>query len=86
MTTYSEVSNIDPNLVEVSFSSVSEGDSVLFNGEWYKALENAREENGFIGFKAESVDFEETAIEFRKSDMAYAPKLYMERNTAPTAE
>jgi len=82
---YSEVSDIDPNLVEVSFGDVFEGASVLFGNEWYKALEDSREENGYIGFKAENVSFEETVIQFRKSDMAYAPKLYMEREV-PTAE
>ena len=85
MTTYSQVSDIDPNLVEVSIGSVSEGDSVIFNGAWYKALEDSREENGYIGFKAETVSFEETVIQIRKNDMAYAPKLYMEREI-PTAE
>ena len=78
-TDYSLISNVDPNLVEVSFHRVCEGQSILYNGKWYKALEDSHTENGMVGFSAEDEDFNETVIEYRKSDMAYAPTLYTER-------
>ena len=84
-TNYSLVSNVDPNLMEISFGAVQEGMAVLFEGKWYKALEDSYVENGMVGFKAEDEDFNVTVIEYRKSDMAYAPTLLTERE-APTAE
>lgn len=82
---YSDESNMDNGLVEVSIFDVQEGQSVLHEGKWYKALEDSHVENGFVGFKAEDEEFKEVVIEFRKNDLGYASPLHMEREI-PTAE
>jgi len=79
MSTYSDVSNIDLHLEEVSFHKVKEGQAIFVNGKWYKALEDAHVENGMVGFRAEDEEFKEIVIEHSKNDMAYAPRLFTER-------
>ena len=69
---------MDNGLIEVSVFDVQKGQSVIYEGKWYKALEDAHTENGFVGFKAENEEFEEVVIEFRKNDMGYASPLHME--------
>ncbi len=72
---YSEMSDLDPSLEEVSFYDVKKGDTVFFESVWYKALENSHVENGFVGFLAESEDFKKVAVEVRKNDMGYNNRL-----------
>lgn len=83
--TYSEVSDLDPRLVEVSFYDVRKDQSVLYLDNWYKALEDSHVNEGMVGFRAENEDFNEIVIQVAKNDMGYAPKLYVER-TVSTAD
>ncbi len=76
---YSEMSDLDPSLEQVSFYDVAEGDTVFFEGTWYKALEDSHVENGFVGFLAESEDFKKVAVEVRKNDMGYNSRLLRHR-------
>jgi hypothetical protein len=76
---YSDMSDLDPGLEEVSFYDVQEGDTVFFEGTWYKALENSHVENGFVGFLAESEDFKKVAVQVRKNDMGYNSRLLKHR-------
>jgi len=73
---YSDVSSLDAELREIPFHEVKEGQSILYQGAWYKALEDSHINEGMIGFRAENEDFEETVIQFAKADLAYAPKLH----------
>lgn len=76
---YSDVSNMDQHLVEVSFFDVKEGQSILYQGTWYRALEDSVVNEGMVGFRAEHEDFTEIVIQTKKTDLGYAPRLYTER-------
>jgi len=80
---YSDVSNINPKLKEVSFYDVKKGDSVVFEGNWYKALEDSVVNDGYVGFQAENEEFKTVVVQVRKNDMGYNSRLLMEK-TPPT--
>lgn len=62
---------------------IKKGQSFLFEGNEgvFKATKDAYEEEGLWVIEAEDIDFNPQIVRYRKNDLAYAPKIFVEKET-----
>jgi hypothetical protein len=82
---YGDMKN-EGDFVEISITQVKKGMNLFVNEEWVKALEDSHVNKGYVGFVAEDADFKRKVIEVRKNDIAYAPRIKIEKAFAPADE
>lgn len=73
----------------VEVTDLREGDNFLIEGEpgkIFRATTNCELKDGFFIVMAETEEFEPYVVRFGKSDLAYAPKLYLVTAVQPIGD
>ena len=74
--------NSEGPIVEIPIHKVKKGMNIFLEGRWVKAREDCVINKGYIGFEFEDEEFKLGVCQVRQNDVAYAPRIKVERKTA----
>ena len=78
---YGDMKNQGP-IMEIPMQEVKKGMCIFLEGRWVKAKEDFKINEGYAGFQFEDEEFKLGVCQVRQNDLAYQPRIKVERDVA----